>query len=51
MNLWRKLWAFVWSISEYTGIGLGRCVKLRRTLLLTAKGYLPGWLLTRWKRP
>lgn len=24
MNIWRKLWSCVWSLSEYTGIGLGR---------------------------
>lgn len=24
INIWRMLWAAVWSISESTGIGLGR---------------------------
>lgn len=24
MNLWRKLWGFVWCVSESSGIGLGK---------------------------
>lgn len=24
MNLWRKLWGFVWCVSESSGVGLGR---------------------------